>query len=161
MADTNPALERMHRLSPHLVCASAADAIEFYKAAFNAEELVRLPGPDGKLVHACVVINGSSVLLVDEFPEMGAVSPKTLGGSAVTIHLIVPDVDAAVEKAVAAGATVTMPVADQFWGDRYGAIRDPFGHFWSLATPLPNAPQTADELAAAMANAAKTGGGQP
>jgi uncharacterized glyoxalase superfamily protein PhnB len=152
VSDSNAgtALPEGPRLMPHLVCAGAADAIEFYKEAFGAEEQLRLPGPEGKLVHAAVTINGSTVLLVDEFPDMGAVSPKTLGGSPVTIHLVVPDVDAAVERAVAAGATVTMPVEDQFWGDRYGVIQDPFGHLWSLATPKPGAPPTADELSAAM-----------
>jgi len=136
---------------PHLVCRDAAAAIDFYVAAFGAEEQLRLPGPDGKLVHACVVINGAPVFLVDEFEEMGAVSPAKLGGSPVTLHLNVPDVDAAVERAVAAGATVTMPVEDQFWGDRYGAVRDPFGHLWSIATPKPGAPTTEVELSEAMA----------
>ena len=136
---------------PHLVCRDAAAAIDFYVAAFGAEEQLRLPGPDGKLVHACVVINGAPVFLVDEFEEMGAVSPAKLGGSPVTLHLNVPDVDAAVARAVAAGATVTMPVEDQFWGDRYGAVRDPFGHLWSIATPKPGAPTTEAELSEAMA----------
>lgn len=138
---------------PHLVCDGAARAIDFYKEAFGAEEELRLAGPDGKLVHAAVIINGHMVMLMDEFPEMGASSPQRLGGSPVTLHLTVPDVDAAFERAVSAGATVVMPVADQFWGDRYGCVQDPFGHLWSLATPLPNAPQTAEELAEAMANA--------
>jgi uncharacterized glyoxalase superfamily protein PhnB len=137
---TNRAAERaaahgVHAVTPHLVCAGAADAIEFYKQAFGATEMMRLPGPDGKLLHACVSINGSSVMLVDEFPEMGGTSPRTLKGTPVTIHLIVDDVDAFVERAVAASATVVMPVADQFWGDRYGLIEDPFGHRWSVATP--------------------------
>jgi uncharacterized glyoxalase superfamily protein PhnB len=139
--------EGMHQLSPHLVCAGAADAIDFYVKAFGATEMVRLPGPDGKLMHASVSINGSSVMLVDEMLEHGIKSPKTLGGTPVTIHLIVPDVDAFVEQAVAAGATVTMPVADAFWGDRYGVLEDPFGHSWSVATPIKE--MTADELKAA------------
>ena len=125
----------VHAVTPHLVCAGAVDAIEFYKKAFGADEMMRLPGPDGKIMHACVSINGSSVMLVDEYPDMGSVSPKTLKGTPVTIHLIVDDVDAYVERAVAAGAKVVMPVADQFWGDRYGVIEDPFGHQWSVATP--------------------------
>ena len=128
--------EGMHRLSPHLVCAGAADAIEFYVKAFGATEMIRLPGPDGKLMHASVSINGSSVLLVDEMLDHGIKSPKTLGGTPVTIHLVVPDVDAFVDRAVAAGATVTMPVEDAFWGDRYGVLEDPFGHSWSVATPI-------------------------
>jgi uncharacterized glyoxalase superfamily protein PhnB len=125
----------VHAVSPHLVCAGAADAIEFYKKAFGATELMRLAGPDGKLMHGCVSINGSSVMLVDESPEMGAASPKTLKGTPVTIHLIVDDVDGFVERAVGAGAKIVMPVEDQFWGDRYGVIEDPFGHHWSVATP--------------------------
>lgn len=125
----------VHAVTPHLVCAGAADAIEFYKKAFGATEMIRLPGADGKIMHACVCINGSSVMLVDEFPAMGSRSPKTLNGTPVTIHLIVDDVDAFVNRAVEAGAKVVVPVEDQFWGDRYGQIEDPFGHRWSVATP--------------------------
>jgi PhnB protein len=137
---TNKAAEQaaargVHAVTPHLVCAGAADAIEFYKKAFGAAEMIRLAGPDGKIMHACVCINGSSVMLVDEYPAMGSTSPKTLKGTPITIHLIVDDVDGFVEYAVEAGAKVVMPVADQFWGDRYGLIEDPFGHRWSVATP--------------------------
>ncbi|HZM45989.1 MAG TPA: VOC family protein [Burkholderiales bacterium] len=124
----------MHAVTPHLVCAGAAEAIEFYKKAFGATEEVRLPGPDGKLMHGMIRINGSAVMLVDEMPEWGALGPKALKGSPVTIHLYVENVDAFVERAVKAGAKVTMPVADMFWGDRYGKIEDPFGHHWSVAT---------------------------
>ena len=139
----------MHTLSPHLVCDGAADAIAFYVAAFGAEELMRLPGDDGRLMHAAITINGSSVMLVDENREYGMLGPKALGGSPVTIHLIVPDVDTAYERAVAAGATARMPVADMFWGDRYGVLEDPFGHVWSLATPQ-GAPLTAAQMADAV-----------
>jgi PhnB protein len=137
---TNKAAEQaaahgVHAVTPHLVCAGAADAIEFYTRAFGATEMIRVPGPDGKLMHACVCINGSSVMLVDEYPAMGSVGPKVLKGTPVTIHLIVDDVDAVVARAVEAGAKVVMPVEDQFWGDRYGQIEDPFGHRWSVATP--------------------------
>jgi len=125
----------LHGVSPHLVCAGAADAIEFYKKAFGAVEMIRVPGRDGRLMHACVSVNGSSVMLVDEMPQCGVLSPKSLKATPVTIHLVVPDVDKAVDRAVKAGATVVMPVADMFWGDRYGQIEDPFGHRWSLATP--------------------------
>jgi PhnB protein len=128
--------EGMHTVTPHLVCAGAAEAIEFYKQAFGAVETVRLPGPQGKLMHAAIRIGDSVVMLVDEFPEMGALSPKALKGSPVTIHLYVDDVDATVDRAVKAGAKVTMPVADQFWGDRYGQLVDPFGHHWSVATQI-------------------------
>lgn len=134
----NPAVkpipEGMHSLTPHLVCAGAADAIEFYKKAFNAVEHGRMAAPNGKLIHALVRIGDSALMLVDEFPEWGAIGPKTLQGSPVTIHLYVEDVDALVAQATAAGAKVTMPVADAFWGDRYGQLEDPFGHRWSVAT---------------------------
>lgn len=124
-----------HSLTPHLVCAGAADAIEFYKKAFDAEEIARMPTPEGKLMHAMVRIGDSQLMLVDEMPQWGALGPKALKGSPVTIHLQVDDVDAVVAQAVAAGAKITMPVEDMFWGDRYGQIEDPFGHHWSVATP--------------------------
>ena len=114
-------------LSPHLVVAGAADAIKFYQRAFGAQELIKLEGPDGKLMHACVSINGSSVMLVDENPQWKALGPKSLGGTPVTIHLMVDDVDKVTNQAIAAGAKVIMPVADMFWGDRYGIVEDPFG----------------------------------
>jgi PhnB protein len=126
----------MHSVTPHLICAGAAKAIDFYKQAFGAEETARLPGPDGRLMHAAVRIGDSTVMLVDEMPEWGALGPKSLKGSPVTIHLIVEDVDAFVARAVKAGARVTMPVEDAFWGDRYGKLEDPFGHSWSVATPV-------------------------
>jgi PhnB protein len=121
-------------VTPHLVCEGAADAIKFYKKAFGAEEVMRLPGPDGKIMHACVQIGDSAVMLVDEMPKWNVLGPKSLKGSPVTIHLFVEDVDAFVRRAVKAGAKVTMEVADMFWGDRYGQLEDPFGHRWSVAT---------------------------
>ncbi len=136
MPAVKPIPNDMHTVTPHLVCAGAADAIEFYKKAFNAVEGGRLPGPQGKLMHAMIRIEGSAVMLVDEMPECGALGPKSLKGSPVTIHLYVEDVDAVVARAVAAGAKVTMPVADMFWGDRYGRLEDPFGHHWSVATHI-------------------------
>jgi len=126
----------MHSLTPHLVCAGAAQAIEFYKKAFNAVEGGRLDGPDGKVMHAMVRIGDSALMLVDEMPDFGAFGPKSLKGSPVTIHLYVKDADATVKQAVAAGAKVTMPLSDTFWGDRYGQLEDPFGHHWSVATHL-------------------------
>lgn len=126
--------EGMHSVTPHLVCAGAAQAIDFYKQAFGATELARLPGPQGKIMHAAVRIGDSTVMLADEMPEWGSLGPKSLKGSPVTIHLYVPDADAFVARAAKAGAKVTMPVAEQFWGDRYGRIEDPFGHHWSVAT---------------------------
>ena len=130
----NPIPADMHTVTPHIVCAGAAQAIEFYKKAFGATEEARLPGPDGKLMHAMIRINGSAVMLVDENPEWGMLGPKSLKGTPVTIHLYVEDADAFVTKAEKAGARVTMPVAEMFWGDRYGKIEDPFGHHWSVAT---------------------------
>jgi PhnB protein len=139
----------MSTISPHLVCAGAADAIEFYKRAFGAKEMARLAGPDGRLMHGCIRIGGSTVLLVDEYKEWGMQSPLTLGGTPVTVHLYVPDVDAFVARAVEAGATVTMPVQDMFWGDRYGVMKDPFGHSWSAATHQRDV--TPEEIKEAMA----------
>jgi len=143
-----PIPDGMHSLTPHLICAGASDAIAFYKAAFGAVETSRLAGPKGLLMHAAVRIGDSTLMLVDEMPEWGALGPKALKGSAVTIHLYVPDVDAAVAQAVAAGAKITMPVADMFWGDRYGQLEDPFGHRWSVATHQRDL--THDEIQQAM-----------
>ncbi len=135
MATLKAIPDGMTAVTPHLVCAGAADAIEFYKKAFGAVEEARLPGPDGKLMHALIRIGGAALMLVDESPDWGMLGPKALKGSPVTIHLYVPEVDTFVERAVKAGAKVTMPVADMFWGDRYGTLEDPFGHRWSVATP--------------------------
>jgi PhnB protein len=129
-----PIPDGMHALTPHLICAGAADAIEFYKRAFNAAEVSRLPGPDGKVMHATLRIGDSALMLVDESPQCGMLGPKTLKGSPVTVHLYVENVDSTVARAAAAGAKITMPVADMFWGDRYGQLEDPFGHRWSVAT---------------------------
>jgi PhnB protein len=148
--DTNEAVQGMSALSPHLVCAGASAAIDFYKKAFGAEELMRLPGPDGRLMHACVRINGASVMLVDEMKEWGALSPKSLQGTPVTIHLNVDDVDAFSAQAIEAGATIIMPTEDMFWGDRYGVIEDPFGHRWSIATHQRDV--SPEELREAMRN---------
>ena len=134
MNRVKPVPEGMHSVTPHLVCAGAAAAIEFYKKAFGAVELTRLPGQQGKLMHASIRIGDSAVMLVDESPEWGMLGPKALKGSPVTIHLYVDDADAFVARAVKAGAKLTMPVADMFWGDRYGKLEDPFGHHWSVGT---------------------------
>ena len=134
MAHVKPIPQGMHTVTPQLVCASAADAIEFYKKAFNATETARLPGEQGKIMHAMIRIGDSPVMIVDEFPEWKSLGPKALKGTPVTIHLYVEDVDAFFKRAVAAGAKVTMPVDDMFWGDRYGQLEDPFGHRWSVAT---------------------------
>ena len=131
-----PIPKGMHTVTPHLICADAAKAIDFYKKAFNAVEMMRVKGADGKIMHASVRIGDSPVMLVDEYPAWGVLSPTTLKGSPVTIHLFVEDVDFFVARAVRAGAKVTMPIADMFWGDRYGKLEDPFGHHWSVATHL-------------------------
>ncbi|WP_445168664.1 VOC family protein [Mycolicibacterium sp. Dal123E01] len=133
------AIEVQPALSPHLVVDDAPAAIDFYVKAFGAVELGRVPRPDGKLIHAAVQINGSMVMLNDDFPEMSggkSMTPPALGGSPVTIHLTVTDVDTKFQQAVDAGATVVMPLEDQFWGDRYGMVVDPFGHQWSLGQPV-------------------------
>lgn len=122
-------------MTPHLVVAGATDAIAFYDKAFGAVEIGRQMTPDGKRVlHATLRIGDSMLMLVDAFPEFGSIDPKALGGSPVDIHLYVHNVDTVFDRAVEAGATVTMPVDDMFWGDRYGRLTDPFGHKWSIAT---------------------------
>lgn len=131
-----PIPDGMHSITPHLVCRGAADAIKFYQQAFGAVEVFRLPAPGGALAHAMVRIGDSMLMLVDEVPQMGALSPKTIGGSPVTIHLSVPDASATMRQAEAAGGTVKMPVTDMFWGALYGVLEDPFGHVWSLATQV-------------------------
>ncbi|GAA2540922.1 VOC family protein [Mycolicibacterium diernhoferi] len=136
---------------PHLVVDDGAAAIDFYVKAFGATELGRMPGPDGRLVHGAVQINGGTVMLADDYPEYcdgQSETPKALGGTPVTIHLVVPDVDAAFARAVEAGAEVVMPVEDMFWGDRYGVLRDPFGHKWSLGQPVREVSE--EELQTAM-----------
>jgi uncharacterized glyoxalase superfamily protein PhnB len=136
MPQVKPIPEGMHSVTPHLVCAGAAEAIEFYKKAFNAVEVLRLPGQQGKLMHASIRIGDSTIMLADEFPDWGSFGPKTLKGSPVTIHIYVENVDATFERAVGAGAKVTMPLDNTFWGDRYGKLEDPFGHHWSIATHI-------------------------
>ncbi|ATA27800.1 putative DNA binding 3-demethylubiquinone-9 3-methyltransferase domain protein [Mycobacterium lepraemurium] len=147
-------------LSPHLVVDNAAAAIDFYVKAFGAEELGLLPRPDGKLAHAAVRINSFMVMLNDDFPEVcggKSMTPTSLGGTPVTIHLTVPDVDASFQRAVDAGAPVVVPLEDQFWGDRYGTVADPFGHHWSLGQPVR---EVSPEEMAAAAMAAEQGAGQ-
>ncbi|WP_051109935.1 VOC family protein [Massilia niastensis] len=141
----------MHTVTPHLVCAGASEAIAFYARAFGAEEVMRLPEPGGKLAHAAVRIGDSMVMLMDEFPDWDAHGPLALAGTPVTLHLAVPDVDAAYKRAVEAGATGRMAPADMFWGDRYGVVEDPFGHRWSMATHI------RDVAPADMAEAMKQG----
>lgn len=141
----------MHTVTPHLVCAGAADAIEFYKKAFGATELCRMPMPDGRIMHAAVRIGDSLIMLVDEMPDWGSLGPNARGGSPVTIHLQVEDSNALFAQAVAAGAKVKLPIADMFWGDRYGIVEDPFGHLWSIATHIKD--MSPEEMQAAAAGA--------
>jgi PhnB protein len=143
-----PIPEGMHSLTPHLICAGAADAIKFYTEAFGAIEQFRLPGPEGKLMHACVKIGDSMLMLVDEMAGCSMLGPRALKGSPVGIHLYVPNVDAVVAQAVEAGARVTMPAADMFWGDRFAQLEDPFGHRWSVATHQRDVPM--EEMQAAV-----------
>ncbi len=139
------------RITPYLCVRGAARAIEFYKKAFGATEVTRMADPDGKVGHAELKIGGEKIMLADEFPEMGSRSPQSIGGSPVTIHLYVEDVDAVANRAIAAGAKLQRPVEDQFYGDRAGKLEDPFGHLWYVATHKEDVPE--DEMkrrAAAM-----------
>jgi PhnB protein len=123
-----------HNVTPYLIVNDAAAAIEFYKKAFGATELMRMPKPNGKIGHAEIKIGDSPIMLADEAPEMGARSPRTFGGSPVSIFLYVDDADTTFAKAVNGGAKVQRPLADQFYGDRTGGVEDPFGHVWYIAT---------------------------
>jgi PhnB protein len=135
----NPADFGMHGLCPHLVCKGAGDAMDWYAKAFGAVEMVRLPGPDGRLMHGSMQINKCMVMFADEFrdvgPEHGNAAPPTLGGTTVVMHMVVDDCDAWIARAEGVGATVILPASDMFWGDRYGQIQDPWGHRWAIATP--------------------------
>ncbi|KVE32498.1 VOC family protein [Burkholderia sp. TSV86] len=152
-AAVKPIPEGMHSLTPHLICDGAAAAIEFYKKAFGAVELSRLPSPHDpdRLMHASVRIGDSTLMLVDEMANCGALGPIALKGSPVFIHLYVPDVDETIARAVEAGAKLTMPATDMFWGDRYGQLDDPFGHRWSVGTHKHDL--TPEQIRAAMQKA--------
>ena len=129
-----PIPEGYHSVTPYLCVDDASAAIEFYARAFGATERVRMPGPDGKVAHAELQIGDSLIMLSDPFPQAQTKSPKELGGTTAGVFLYVEDVDAAFKQAAEAGATVTMPLENMFWGDRFGSLQDPFGHHWSLAT---------------------------
>ncbi len=144
MPPVKPIPDGYHSVTPYLIVSDAPRALEFYKAAFGATELMRMTQPDGRVGHAEIRIGDSPVMLADEFPEIGARSPQTIGGTAVSLMVYVPDVDAVVAQAVAAGAKLTRPVADQFYGDRIGGVADPFGHSWFIATHKEDVPP--DEL---------------
>jgi len=123
-----------HTVTPYLMFSGASAAIEFYKKALGASEVMRLDDPNGRIHHAEIKIGDSCIMLADEHPELQALSPKTIGGSPVSLHVYVEDVDAAVDRAVKAGAKLVRPVADQFYGDRSGGVEDPFGYRWFIAT---------------------------
>ena len=131
-----PIPEGYNTVSPYLAVDDAEKAIEYYKKAFGAEETVRMNAPDGRIGHAELKIGDSHLMLSDPFPQSSTKPPTELGGTSVSIFMYVEDVDAVVQKAVDQGATVTMEVEDQFWGDRFGSITDPFGHNWSIATHI-------------------------
>jgi PhnB protein len=140
-----PIPEGYHTLTTYLAVDDAAAAIDYYTRAFGAKELGRMDAPGGKIGHAELQIGDSRLMLADAFPQSSSRPPKELGGTSASIFLYVEDVDAVVQQAVDAGATVTMEVADQFWGDRFGTVTDPFGHVWSVATHIEDVP--ADEMA--------------
>lgn len=151
----NPVPEGYHTATPYLIVDGAAKALDFYQRVFGATERMRMPGPGGKVGHAEISIGDSVIMLADEHPEMGARGPRAYGGAAVSLHLYVPDVDAVVSKAVAAGATLLRPVEDKFYGDRMGTIEDPFGHHWNVSTHQEDVPP--DEMARRAAALSKPG----
>ena len=123
-----------HSVTPYLIVQDAARALAFYAKAFGAQALVRMPGPNGRIMHGEIRIGDSPIMLADEFPQMGYRSPKALGGTPVSIMIYVPDVDTVYQQAIDAGATEVKPLQDQFYGDRSGTLTDPFGHVWTIAT---------------------------
>ena len=135
-----PIPEGYHTLSPYLAVDNAAEAIDWYKRAFGAHETVRMLGPDGKIGHAELKIGDSHLMLSDPFPQASTKPPKELGGTSTSIFIYVEDVDATFKQAVDAGATVTMPLDDMFWGDRFGSATDPYGHSWAMATHVEDVP---------------------
>ena len=143
-SSVRPIPEGYHSLTPYLIVNDAAGAIGFYKQAFGATEVMRMPAAGGRVGHAEVKIGDSRIMLADEFPDMGARGPKAFGGTPVSLHLYVEDVDAVVKRALAAGAKEVRPVKDQFYGDRMGSVTDPFGHVWHISTHKEDVP--VDEL---------------
>ena len=155
---TRPIPDGYPTATPYLIVQGAARAIDFYVRAFRAKETMRFPGPDGRIGHAEIRVGTSPIMLADEFPEMGAKSPKTLGGTPVNLCLYVEDVDALFAQAVDAGAKQLRPVKDQFYGDRSGTLEDPFGHVWTIATHVEDVPP--EELQRRMESAMKDGCGE-
>jgi len=155
-----PIPEGYHSVTPYLIIKGAADAIEFYKKAFGATELFRFPTPDGKIGHAEIKIGDSLIMLADEFAEMGYKGPQALGGSPVSLMIYLEDVDTVFNRAVEAGASVKEAVQDKFYGDRTGALTDPFGHVWHVATHKEDVSMEEMERRAKQASAKASGGGQ-
>jgi PhnB protein len=157
---TKPIPEGYHSVTPYLTLDDAGQAIDYYKQAFGAKERMRMEAPGGKIGHAELEIGDSLVMLADSFPHSSTKAPNELGGTTAGVFLYVEDVDAVVKRAVEAGATITMEVADQFWGDRFGSIRDPFGHSWSLATHVEDVPpeEMAERAKKAMAEMTEMAG---
>ncbi len=151
MADVKPIPDGYPRVTPYLFVEGAEAAIEFYGRIFGAQERMRMPAPDGRIGHAEIEIGDSVVMLADESPDVGALSPRTIGGSPMTLSVYVEDVDAVFEAALEAGATSVRPVENQFYGDRIGQFEDPFGHRWHVATHVEDVPP--DEMEKRMAEA--------
>lgn len=155
MANVRAIPEGYQNVTPYLFVKSAASAIDFYKNAFGATEIVRLAGPNGRIVHAEIKIGDSIVMLADENPQTGMMSPQTIGGFSVGLHVYVENVDAVIQKAVASGAKPLRPVKDQFYGDRSGSFLDPFGHMWTVATHVEDvSPEEIRKRMATMSHAA-------
>ena len=152
MSSVKPIPDGYHSITPYLSVKGAADAIEYYKKAFGAVELFRMAAPDGKIGHAEMKIGDSPFMLADEFPEMGFVSPNTLGGSPVGMMIYVPDVDTVYKQSLAAGGQEVKPLQDQFYGDRSGTLKDPFGHVWTIATHKEDVPEEELKKRAAAAH---------
>jgi len=150
MAKVNPIPAGYHSVTPYLSIKGAAAAIDYYKEAFGATELFRMAGPDGKIGHAEIKIGNSPIMLADEYPEMEFVSPQTLGGSPVGLMIYVDDVDTTFKQAISGGAKEVKPLQNQFYGDRSGTLKDPFGHVWTVATHIEDvAPDEMERRAAA------------
>ena len=152
MANVKPIPEGYHSVTPYLSIKGAAAAIDYYKQVFGATELFRMAGPDGKIGHAEIKIGDSPIMLADEFPEMEFVSPKTLGGSPVGLMIYTDDVDTMYKQAISAGAQEIKPLQNQFYGDRSGTLKDPFGHVWTVATHVEDVPPEEMEKRAAAAH---------